>query len=793
VAPPAVVKTEDDPIDPAVIVIHEQALSARVRRYVDLLSTEHPFNKDIVFDKRDVFHELSGFWPIVPTWEAEEQKIWGYISNAVQSVTAAGTNERVLLQIRVSAEPLSSTTQVESDEAMAVVAFDGVHGDMKSCLVPPMADVPDLEAEQPLSGILVLCQPFQKLIGKDDDEHLYGAKAGALYTRRTLDSPLSTNTFRGTSAESLMVEQAQRTQFDIDRGAILAAAAAALAASALDDENLLEKARLEVEQLEIRQNEEAEILKGKQEDEAATSVLSGDVMPAAVVAAAEATEPAFEEKKTNQGLSPALEESNGLTEILPAAAIINNAAETAPPVAMDTVRINSESETTPVYPDDGSRLSTRENESGFERRFTDDIAPAAIMATPIAMAASGSKSLPLTAATMAPPQTIIEATVDPTLLMPAQVETVVSDLPHPTEQPAVAQQPMPQDTTKVQDPAALDVIQSVNKSVVTRDVVAVGSVLSAADLAAPFAAEATSDLLQKEPHRPLTSPVAAADAGGESPVVQEKLPVGAESLPTDSLGSLETLHLATMDAEEGNDVTEPLAAAKSAESATTSLHGVEPPVAAASPAQDLNALEKTASLPVTGMETMAAQKELGPVALNETVAQTRQINEAMVSKTSSFAEAELSPPSGILKSAAITKNLPLSSGAFPELMAHLALSEKHDPLLSVSGKGAAASSDQDALFQQHGPVAAPVKTAGSSVKGVSLLAMLQPVARPPSLKGAASNLGHETPVASVKKRRKKNDSELLKKKEVIGKMVLKKQRGLVLAAKGHPPTLENDS
>jgi hypothetical protein len=386
---------------------------------------------------------------------------------------------------------------------------------------------------------MVLCQPFPVLIGKEHDSHLYGAKAGSLYASRTLDNPLSTNTFRGKSYETERIEQEQRAQLDFDNYTRLAAIAS-LAALALDDDSLLEKTNLEVKERETKQNEEAAHLTAQQERQSTTRIPPPVIERTAVVAAPAESAPNIENQRTDHDPAPVLDAHDNLTQdLLPNV----DSNDTARKESL-TVSADDPNDT----PDDGNRDTTRINESGLERRMVDEVLPVAIIAVPIITLAPVAKRVQSSPTVITTPQAV--KAKEPTLTaFSSPPAPVLQDISTPSKQGDV-DQPLPQVDIKTEIAVASTATHSIDKPIpiLSADVGALAdSDVNSAELSAPAAQEVS---LPEEPHRPLASPVEKVDPER----VDTRTNASAEERPeVESAGSLEIVHFLASSSRTTND------------------------------------------------------------------------------------------------------------------------------------------------------------------------------------------------------------------------------------------------
>ena len=181
--------SDDRTLNNEAVIVHQQLMGQRITAYVNLLSQKHPFSKNITLDKRNLLHELAGFWPILPQWNDAARYIWSLISEAVGSITTVEATSNIRLQVYVSGNFLAPPTLLEADESTAITTWNGNTGYTRNCVVPPVGAHADLEAMELSSGIMVICQSIPQFSAQTHSPLPLGFQAGDLYGRFAPDQP----------------------------------------------------------------------------------------------------------------------------------------------------------------------------------------------------------------------------------------------------------------------------------------------------------------------------------------------------------------------------------------------------------------------------------------------------------------------------------------------------------------------------------------------------------------------------------------------------------------------------
>jgi len=813
------------------VVIYQQSLSLRVKEYIALLASQHSFNKNLTLSKRELIHELSRFWPELPEWRNETFRIWSFISDAVNSIPTVESFPRVLLQIRVNSDLPTVTTHLEPAESAAITTFNSTDGVMKSCFVTPIGELPDLEAMDVASGIMVLCQSLPPFTVKINDVGPQDAEAALKKSKREMD-----DLFPRDSSMS-WVEQSEKTRLTALNHAIAALqvndkmtwqeAYGALSENSMNSDVVspvaatLATAGVGVLAFKTVHDEKGTAPKLIEP----VTIPKGPSMPEPVHQSALAAPPPKKEQKAKT--SRALPKAKAIKAKVPpspernntASAPINEnqkqekptASNVAPPVVAAAVTAVTTSlvlahQKTPVSIQDttfyqeelspstshftkstattsvqvgaeGGTLNktTAHNVADYERKVT-PFEPAVIAATPTITALS-SVPAAITAASA-----IIGTGVRPPLAMPAPTEPIVSNLPQPPEQNVVVQL-ITQNTTKVRSPASLNEPTPIIEHMMIKDAVSIAPALPAT---APLTSGVSSanNLLQDKPHRPLTSPIAAT----ELPVIEKKPSKDTTSLAAESLSPLEKTYLVPMASEVPRAVIAPLTATHPGTGLEMTIpYDIEASAPTSAPmpsaARDINVPKNEAALPVEGVETMTAQAKLGNSAHSEAAVPTQQTNEDMVDNTSPVADIKPTSPSVIAHRAMFTEGQPPPAGAYSKLIVPSILSEEQ--ILPPTESGA-----HNFFSQQHVQATGFARPVDSFAPLAPLLAMLQPESSTPSLASTTSTPVHEPPEAQFKTKPKKAKPKLAGNKRKAGAKLAKSVKKRSIISKDPPPTLD---
>ena len=138
--------------------VEQEKLDHSTAEYIVALARQHPFVKDVVVDQRQVIPKLAEFWPVMPEWVNQAQAVWNHIDEVVRSFPIRETTPNFLLRISVTPSRLVPLRIPESNEAVAIAAFDGLAGILHRSVIAKSERLPELDYLSVQAGILVLCQ-----------------------------------------------------------------------------------------------------------------------------------------------------------------------------------------------------------------------------------------------------------------------------------------------------------------------------------------------------------------------------------------------------------------------------------------------------------------------------------------------------------------------------------------------------------------------------------------------------------------------------------------------------------
>ena len=149
-------------------VVEQEKLDTSVAEYIMALVRQHSFAKDVVVDQRQLIPRLAEFWPVMPEWVEQAQAVWRHIDDMVRSFPDQETIPNFFLRISVAPSRLVPLTIPESDEAVAIAAFDAITGVLHRSVVAKSGRLPELDYLSVQAGIMVLCQPMPLISAVQD-------------------------------------------------------------------------------------------------------------------------------------------------------------------------------------------------------------------------------------------------------------------------------------------------------------------------------------------------------------------------------------------------------------------------------------------------------------------------------------------------------------------------------------------------------------------------------------------------------------------------------------------------